>query len=201
MKFSKLSVYSSIIINIIAIVFIGLLDVINLKTSVIQDHQTNVGYIILCLGFISLFFLAREILDLIIISKSIGNEINISIFNITGIFISCILTFTLLYYGLFLIDSTNYYLSNDKTFTPQRPNYFIWMYSNVFFFTFYSNFTLTLGDMYPIKFFSKFILMLQLMFTIIISLFFVNKIVDVDIKYMEKNKNKILQKMKIKLQK
>jgi hypothetical protein len=64
------------------------------------------------------------------------------------------------------------------------------MYSNILFFTLYGNFTVTLGDLYPNKFISKLVFAIQLIYTVIITLFFVNKIVDVDVEQLtKKNRN------------
>ena len=185
-----ISLLTSIIINILGIGIIFIVDYIDLRNKRIEQYRKSIGYLLFGLFIISLFILTKEIINNIIYFNTTKS---LSIITIVSIFISNVLTFTLCYYSLYLINEDNFYIESSEFNGYQESDknkhkFNLYSYMNTLFFTFFTTFAATIREMDYKSLISKFFGVLQIVYSVIIGAFFIDKIVDIDITNINKNK-------------
>ncbi len=184
------SLLTSITINLIAFSIIIGIDYINIENNNIEKYHRNIGYLLFAFFCISLFVLTYEIIYNIIL---LNTKKEFNVFVIISIFASNILTFTLGYYSLYLINGNNFYIK-EKEFNGYETNakiehinkFNLYSYMNCMYFTFFINFATSIREMDYRSIFSKFLGVLQLLYSVTIGIFFFDKIVDSDFRKIKK---------------
>lgn len=185
-----ISLLTSIIINFIALGIIIIVDSIDIYDKSIEKYRRDIGLGLFGLFLFSLFILLKEIRDNII---HFNTSKSFNIITIISIFVSNIFTFTLCYYSLYLINPDNFYVEEidfngfvEKSEKNRVLN--IYSYINTLYFTFFTNFAATIRELDYKSLISKFFGVLQLIISVTISIFFIDKIVDLDISEIKKEK-------------
>jgi hypothetical protein len=183
-----LSLLTSIIINIVGIGIIFIIDYIDLRNKKIEEYRKSIGYLLFGLFIISLCILTKEIITNII---HFNTTKSFNIKTIISIFISNILTFALCYYSLYLINEDNFYIETNE-FNGYEENeenrhiFNLYSYMNTLIFTFFTTFAATIRELDYKSLISKFFGVLQIVYSVIIGAFFIDKVVDIDIMNINK---------------
>ena len=173
------SLTTSILLNIISILLILGIDYLNAIGELEENRKIYVGYVLLGLFSISLVVLLFDIINNIIHFNE--NNTKTKLLQIMCIFISNILTFSIGYYGLYLIGGDHITFTNASGATIKTRNYHITNFVNIILFTYLASFTITLNDVNVNTNTSKLFLSLQTTYSIVISLFFINNLVSLDL--------------------
>jgi hypothetical protein len=173
------SLTTSILLNIISILLILGIDYLNAIGELEEKRRIYVGYVLLGLFSISLIVLLLDIVNNIIHFNE--NNTKTKLIQIICIFVSNILTFSIGYYGLYLIGGDHITFSNASGTMIKTRNYHITNFINIILFTYLASFTITLNDVNVNTNTSKLFLSLQTSYSIVITLFFINNLVSLDL--------------------
>jgi hypothetical protein len=184
------SLNTSITLNIFGTFFILILDYLTYIDLLTSKHELIIGSILIGFGIISIISLLYDIQKNILLMKNNIDQLEFK--QILFIFISNLLGFTMIYYGLYLINPDNFYssLSKDKN----KQYFHISTFINMFYLSFYNAITLGMNDIYPKSLLCKFVLGIELIISLVITIFFINRITDINIFNKNINNTKLLNK-------
>jgi hypothetical protein len=139
---------------------------------------------LLSFGSISIISLLYDMQkNILSIQKNI-DQLQLS--QILSIFMSNIFSFTLIFYGLYLLNPNNFFISLDKS--KNKQYFHISTFINMFYMSYFNAITLGMNDVYPKSLICKLFLLIELTLSIVITIFFVNRIADIQVFSNSNNK-------------